>query len=300
MTVFQRSAPYVVPKPDRGYSRPTSGPSRRSRSPRPSDASLTALHSEQLNRTLAEQGRMTSLLETAFRLHLRHQVSDAGLRAELEPDYPIGCKRLLFSNDWYPALVRDNVDVVTTVVSGVDADGVATDDGAHHGADVIVWGTGFRATEFLAPVEVVGREGRPLADEWRDGAHAHLGITRARLPQRLHRLRPQHQPRRQLHHLDDRVPDRLPRPGGGGAAGRPRRRRRGAARRRRRATTPRCRTGSRAACGRRLLQLVPVPRRPGHHQLARAGAGVPRTHRRPRPRRLRVERRADGYRPGTR
>ncbi len=177
VTVFQRSAPYVVPKPDRGYTRAHLAAFERLPATQSFGRELVRFSSEQLNRTLAEQGRMTSLLEIAFRLHLRRQVADPALRAKLQPDYPIGCKRLLFSNDWYPALVRDNVDVVTHGVVGVDADGVATDDGSHHGADVIVWGTGFKATEFLAPVEVVGRNGLPLAEEWRDGAHAHLGIS---------------------------------------------------------------------------------------------------------------------------
>jgi len=177
ITVFQRSAPYVVPKPDRGYTRAHLRLFDRLPSTQTFGHELTRAGSEQLNRALGEQGRLTRVLETAFRLHLRHQVSDPGLRAKLRPDYPIGCKRLLFSNDWYPAVVRDNVDVVTHGVSGVDRRGVQTDDGGHHPADVIVWGTGFRATEFLAPVEITGRAGRPLAEEWQEGAHAYLGIT---------------------------------------------------------------------------------------------------------------------------
>jgi cation diffusion facilitator CzcD-associated flavoprotein CzcO len=177
VTVFQRSAPYVVPKPDRGYTRAHLRLFERLPFTQGFGRELTRTLSEQLNRTLGEQGRMTRLLEAAFRTHLWHQVRDPRLRAKLLPTYPIGCKRLLFSNDWYPALVRDDVDVVTHGVTGVDADGVLTDDGGHHAADVIVWGTGFRATEFLAPVEVTGTDGVPLAQEWRDGAYAHLGIT---------------------------------------------------------------------------------------------------------------------------
>jgi cation diffusion facilitator CzcD-associated flavoprotein CzcO len=177
VTVFQRSAPYVVPKPDRGYT--TTHLRLFERFPRTQGfgRELTRTASEQLNRTLGEQGPMTRLLEAAFRAHLWHQVRDAELRDKLMPDYPIGCKRLLFSNDWYPALVRDDVDVVTHGVVGVDADGVITDDGTHHAADVIVWGTGFRATEFLAPVEVTGADGHTLGREWADGAYAHLGMT---------------------------------------------------------------------------------------------------------------------------
>jgi cation diffusion facilitator CzcD-associated flavoprotein CzcO len=177
VTVFQRSAPYVVPKPDRGYTRTHLRLFERFPRTQGFGRELTRTASEQLNRTLGEQGRMTRLLEAAFRAHLWHQVRDPELRAQLIPDYPIGCKRLLFSNDWYPALVRDDVEVVTHGVTGVDRDGVLTDDGGHHAVDVIVWGTGFLATEFLAPVEVVGVDGRALAHEWRDGAYAHLGIT---------------------------------------------------------------------------------------------------------------------------
>jgi cation diffusion facilitator CzcD-associated flavoprotein CzcO len=177
VTVFQRSAPYVVPKPDRGYTRTHLRLFERFPRTQGFGRELTRTASEQLNRTLGEQGPMTRLLEGAFRAHLWHQVRDADLRAKLMPDYPIGCKRLLFSNDWYPALVRDDVEVVTHGVTGVDRDGVLTDDGAHHAADVIVWGTGFRATEFLAPVEVTGADGRTLAQEWEGGAYAHLGIT---------------------------------------------------------------------------------------------------------------------------
>lgn len=177
VTVFQRSAPYVVPKPDLSYSAARLRMFASLPATQAFGRGLTRSLSEQLNRTLAEQGRLTQVLEAAFRLHLRRQVPDPALRRRLLPDYPLGCKRLLFSNDWYPTLGRDDVEVVTHAVTGVTADGVLTDDGGHHRADVVVWGTGFRATEFLAPVEVVGVAGRRLADTWREGAHAYLGMT---------------------------------------------------------------------------------------------------------------------------
>ncbi len=113
----------------------------------------------------------------AWRLHLRRAVGDRALRRRLRPDYPIGCKRLLFSNDWYPALARDHVDVVTEAVTAVEPRGVRTADGRVHEADVLVWGTGFAATEFLAGIDVTGRDGADLHHVWRDGARAHLGLT---------------------------------------------------------------------------------------------------------------------------
>jgi cation diffusion facilitator CzcD-associated flavoprotein CzcO len=177
VTVFQRSAPYVVPKPDRGYTRLHHGLFRHLPGAQAFGRELTRTLSELLNRTLAEQTSFSRAFLTAFRLHLRRQVKDPELRRRLTPDYPVGCKRLLFSNDWYPALVQPNVDVVTDAVSEVTPTGVRTRGGTEHPADVIVYGTGFRATEFLEPIRVVGRAGRELREEWADGAHAYLGMT---------------------------------------------------------------------------------------------------------------------------
>jgi cation diffusion facilitator CzcD-associated flavoprotein CzcO len=93
------------------------------------------------------------------------------------PHYPIGCKRLLFSNDWYPALTRPHVEVETTHVVEVVPQGLRTADDVVHPADVIVWGTGFAATDFLGPISVTGAGGRGLDDVWADGAHAYLGLA---------------------------------------------------------------------------------------------------------------------------
>lgn len=177
VTVFQRSAPYVVPKPDRGYRALHHRLFRRLPATQTFGRELTRTLSEQLNRALAEQTVFTKAFVMAFRLHLRRQVKDPALRSRLLPDYPMGCKRLLFSNDWYPALARPNVEVVTDPIATVDPEGVRTADGRLHEADVLVYGTGFRATELLAPIEVVGRDGRRLQDEWTNGAYAYLGMT---------------------------------------------------------------------------------------------------------------------------
>ena len=177
VTVIQRSAPYVVPKPDRAYRRLHHRAFRRAPVTQAFGRELTRSLSEMLNQALAEQTAFTKAFVAAFRLHLRHQVKDPTLRARLLPDYPVGCKRLLFSNDWYPALTQPNVELVTHGVTGVTADGVRTDDGVVHPADVIVYGTGFRATEFLAPMRICGKDGRDLHEEWTAGAHGYLGMT---------------------------------------------------------------------------------------------------------------------------
>ena len=181
MTVFQRSAPYVVPKPDQAY-----GPRHHAlfrRLPRTQLAERHAVFwlSEKLNAALGGDSWLSTpvpaLLRAAFHLQLRRQVRDPELRARLVPDYPIGCKRLLFSNDWYPALARDHVEVVTEGVTSVEPAGLRTADGRMHEADVIIWGTGFAATDFLAGIEVRGTDGADLHEVWADGARAHLGIS---------------------------------------------------------------------------------------------------------------------------
>jgi len=186
MTVFQRSAPYVVPKPDQEY-RPRHHRLFR-RWPRLLDVERRSIFrlSELLNAALGGQVRWSKpflgVLRQAWRFHLRRQVPDAALRAKLVPDYDIGCKRILFSNQWYPALAQPHVDVVTDAVAGVEPGGVRSSDGTLHEADVLIWGTGFAATAFLADVTVTGRGGADLHERWADGARAHLGIAMPDFP----------------------------------------------------------------------------------------------------------------------
>jgi cation diffusion facilitator CzcD-associated flavoprotein CzcO len=181
MTVFQRSAPYVLPKPDVEYpSRHHRLVGRHPRLLRTERGTVFRL-TEVLNRALEGESwtarPVLKGLEAAWRLHLRRQVRDPSLRARLRPDHPIGCKRILFSNDWYPALDREHVDVVTEAVTAVEPGGVRAADGTLHEADVLIWGTGFAATDFLGSIEVTGRDGADLREIWAGGAHAHLGIT---------------------------------------------------------------------------------------------------------------------------
>ena len=119
-------------------------------------------------------GRLGKLYSTLF---MRRQLRDPEVRRKAWPDYTFGCKRILFSSHYLPALERDNVELVTDRVTAIEPDGVRTDDGRHHPADVLIWGTGFKTTEFMFPMDVVGRDGRTLQEEWSDGAHAHLGMT---------------------------------------------------------------------------------------------------------------------------
>jgi cation diffusion facilitator CzcD-associated flavoprotein CzcO len=108
--------------------------------------------------------------------HLHSQVKDPELRAKLTPDYPIGCKRILFSNDFYPALAEPTVEVVTEAVTEVRPHGVVDATGREHPADVVVYATGFDSQDFLDSIDVTGMDGEKLATRWADGARAYLGM----------------------------------------------------------------------------------------------------------------------------
>jgi acetyl esterase/lipase len=123
------------------------------------------------------RGLMKVAVGLPFKRLLARQVPDPAVRARLVPDYPIGCKRILLSSDYLAALGKPNVELVTQGIRRVTADGIETVDGMHHPADVIVYGTGFAATEFLAPMRILGQGGTSLNDAWRAGAEAYLGVT---------------------------------------------------------------------------------------------------------------------------
>lgn len=176
VTVFQRSAPYVVPKPDREYTRlHTRAFDRFPRTQHLGREGVWRL-TEAFNKALIEDTWLKKVVRTAWRAQLHRQVRDPELRAKLVPEDPFGCKRVLFSNAWYPALARPDVDVVTTGVTEVLPHGVRDADGTEHEADVIIYGTGFAATDFLAPLTVTGSGGADLREVWAEGAHAYLGM----------------------------------------------------------------------------------------------------------------------------
>ncbi len=181
LTVFQRSAPYVVPRPDTEYRPFHHRLFDRYPAVMRGERGATFHITELLNRALGGDSAMAApflaTMRQVWRAHLRRQVRDPALRAKLEPHYPIGCKRILFSNDWYPALDRDHVRVVTDAVAAVEPTGVRTTDGTLHDADVLIWGTGFCATDFLRTIRVTGRDGADLHEVWKDGATAYLGVA---------------------------------------------------------------------------------------------------------------------------
>ena len=124
-------------------------------------------------------GRLLGLRSAAF---MRAQLKDPEVRRKAWPDYVFGCKRVLFSSAYLPALQRPNVELVTDRIAEVTPAGIRTADGREHALDVLVYATGFRTTDFMFPMEVRGADGTDLRDAWAGGAHAHLGITVPRFP----------------------------------------------------------------------------------------------------------------------
>ncbi|WP_216216508.1 flavin-containing monooxygenase [Amycolatopsis aidingensis] len=182
LTVFQRSAPYVLPRRDHGYAR---WPHRIFRLIPPLqqlDRLGFWLYAEFAQQCLSRWQRLTPLFSWQTRKHLRDSVPDPRLRARLTPDYELGCKRVLFSNDYLPALTRPNVAVVTDRITGITPAGVRTGDGTEHPADVIIYGTGFATVDMLGPMEIHGLGGAPLTERWSRGARAYLGISVPEFP----------------------------------------------------------------------------------------------------------------------
>ena len=182
LTVFQRSANWLLPRGDRAYSERE----KRRFGRLPWLARLYRwwiwLQLEMRFPLFRGSRLIAAVVRRMAERNLRELVADPRLREVLVPDYPVGGKRILISDDYYQALGRENVDLVTSGVDHVTEDGIVTRDGATHPADVLVFATGFQTTAFLAPMRLEGRDGRSLESEWAGGARAYLGITVAGFP----------------------------------------------------------------------------------------------------------------------
>ena len=178
LTVFQRTPSWILPRADRAY---TDRERRRfARWPwlmAAHRALIYAAHDSRAVGFTRLRWLMDILGGLPARKLLKKQVPDAALRDRLTPRYPIGCKRILVSNDWLPTFSRPNVELVTDAIETVTPAGVRVAGGREIEADAIVLGTGFAASEFLAPMTIRGRGGRSLDAAWANGAQAWLGIT---------------------------------------------------------------------------------------------------------------------------
>src|SRR5690606_32062109 len=175
LTLFQRTPAWVLPRVDRSIS-----------------AAERALHralpfTAQLRRGLlwgvrelqvqafTKHPNELGLVEALAKRHMARAIKDPELRAKLTPDYRIGCKRILLSSTYYPALAQPNVDVVAGGLSEVRGSTVVAADGTEAEVDAIIFGTGFHVTDMPIAERVVGAEGKTLAEAWKDGMQALRG-----------------------------------------------------------------------------------------------------------------------------
>lgn len=181
--VYQRTPAWVVPRPD--FPIPVHRQRRYARHPLAQrvfrDVLYWVLEARGAGFTISP--RLTTTMAKTAQRHLVRQVPDEELRARLTPSYQIGCKRVLLSSSFYPALQRPNVELVTSGIDTFTPDGIRDRDGVERPVDVVVFATGFDVGANFSQLHILGRGGRALADVWAEqGVNAHLGIMVAGFP----------------------------------------------------------------------------------------------------------------------
>ncbi len=182
LDVYQRSAPYVLPKKDRPFRGWERTLFRRFPPLRLVERFLVWLRFEVFVSAFNQFSPMGRVGTRMADRQLRDQIEDPELRSALMPDHVLGCKRVLISDEYYPAFARDNVELIAQGVRELTETGILAEDGTERPVDVIVLSTGFESTRFLAPMEIRGRDGLDLNEVWSEGASAYLGMTVAGFP----------------------------------------------------------------------------------------------------------------------
>ena len=173
----QRSPTWILPKPDRPYTDRERWMFARVPFAKKFYRTRLWLRSER-NISVIENGSDKTQEFKAIALKmLENTVSDPELRDKLTPDHPLGCKRLVFSSDFVPALTQPNVEVISSPARALRARSLVTEDGSELDVDVVVCATGYAAADYLGQVDVTGEDGASLHDTWRDGAHAYMGMA---------------------------------------------------------------------------------------------------------------------------
>jgi cation diffusion facilitator CzcD-associated flavoprotein CzcO len=183
LDVYQRSAPYLMPRRNVEYPEPMRRLLRQipgaQRLRRYGMCGVMESITFGLTRSRAARVPLRAWSTSFMRLQLR---GDRSLGRRARPDYPLGCKRILFSSAYLPTLRRTNVELISDQIDRITTSDIVTRDGSERPVDTIIWGTGFQTNEFVVPMRVVGSDGTELQHRWRDGAEAHHGISVAGYP----------------------------------------------------------------------------------------------------------------------
>jgi len=182
LDVYQRTPPWVMPHRDRPITEIERRAYRRFPALQRIARAFVYWSRESLVPGFVHNPRYLKFAERIAGRHLAKQVSDPDLRAKLTPDYSFGCKRVLPSNDWYPAITQQNVDVVTTGIKEIVPNGIVSSDGVLHEADTIVFATGFHVTDAPFARIIRGRTGELMADMWAGSPQAYRGTAVAGFP----------------------------------------------------------------------------------------------------------------------
>ncbi len=182
LDLYQRTAPWIMPKPDRAISEGER--SRFKRFPFLQQLWRGAIYTVLESRVIgfALTPKVMKLAEWVARGYIKRKIKDPVLRAKVTPDYTMGCKRVLISNDYYPALTQPNVDVITDGIQEIRKNSIVTADGKEREIDAIIFGTGFTPSDPLPRGVVFGRNGVDLLDTWPQGPEAYKGTLTAGFP----------------------------------------------------------------------------------------------------------------------
>ncbi|GAC1629219.1 MAG: NAD(P)/FAD-dependent oxidoreductase [Nevskia sp.] len=180
--VFQRTPGWVLPRAD--YAAPEWSKRLFKRLPASQTAVRRAMYliHESMALGMIWNTPMTRALEALGTRFREHQVKDAWLRRQLTPDFRIGCKRVLMTNDYYPALQKPNCELITWPIASISEKGIRGVEGVEHQVDCIVFATGFEVSKNGTPFRITGVAGRQLNDEWARGAQAYKSVNVAGYP----------------------------------------------------------------------------------------------------------------------
>jgi cation diffusion facilitator CzcD-associated flavoprotein CzcO len=177
LMVFQRTGNWFLPRKNRPYPAAFKALVRYVPGVQAFRRRFMFQYCEALTLAIRHPRTVGRLLHLRSALFMRRQLRDRELRRKVWPDYTFGCKRVLFSSHFLPALARPNVELVTDPIRRMTTAGIVTSDERLREVDCVIWGTGFKATEFMFPMQITGVGGLDLRAAWAGGAHAHLGMT---------------------------------------------------------------------------------------------------------------------------